>query len=122
MASLNQAKIAARLTGVNRLGLLLSGRPKAAPALIRSFATTIKRQDALQGQAWAYRHRNPEPKKGVVMTANFIGTFVYWWIFFHIFTEPGHLFGGSVFGEFDFPNPEEWTDEELGIPPDDYEE
>lgn len=121
MALLNQAKMAAKLTGVNRLGLLLSKRPKAASALIRSFATTIKRQ-GVEDQYWAYRHRNPPPPKAVEYTATAMMTFVYWWIFFHIFTEPGHLFGGSRFGEFDFPNPEEWTDEELGIPPDDYEE
>ena len=122
MASFNQAKTAAKLTGLSRLGLLFGGRPKVTPALIRSFATTIKRQDAHAAQSWAYRHRNPPPAKHVENIATVMMTFVYWWIFWHCFTEPGHLFGGSRFGEFDFPDPEAWTDEELGIPPDDYEE
>ena len=39
---------------------------------------------------------------------------MYWWMFWHIMTEPELLFG-----EFpDYPDPTQWTDAELGIPPD----
>lgn len=123
MALLNQAKIFSKPSGFNKLGCLLVGRPKATSGLIRSFATTLRRQGhPADGGAWAYRNRNPPPTALVDNLATAAMTFVYWWIFWHLFTEPGHVFGGSRFGEFDHPDPLSWTDEELGIPPDDYEE
>lgn len=42
-------------------------------------------------------------------------TVMWWWILWHIFTQPEVLFGC----ENPATHPELWTDEELGIPPDD---
>ena len=44
-----------------------------------------------------------------------IMTGVWWWIFHGVFTEPAHIFG---FWD-EYPEPEKWTDEQLGIPADD---
>ena len=106
--------------GVYRFGINFSGKLKEVSVIKRTFATTLQRKG---GDAWTYRRQNPRPAKGsaVDLIATGLMTTIYWWIFWHLFTEPGHVFGGSKFGEFDYPDPLEWTDEELGIPPDDYE-
>lgn len=41
---------------------------------------------------------------------------IWWWIFYNVFTSPE-----LIFGHMDYPNPAAWTNEELGIPPDDEE-
>ena len=121
MALISQARIATNQNRIQRLGCLFSGRSKEIPTVIRSFATTLQRKGG-GVDSWTYRRQNPRPPKYIEYMSTGVMTLVYWWMFWHIFTEPGHLFGGSRFGEFDFPCPEDWTDEELGIPPDDYEE
>lgn len=39
---------------------------------------------------------------------------MWWWIFWHLWHDFDH-----IVGEFPYPKPELWTNEELGIPPDD---
>ncbi|XP_034935991.1 NADH dehydrogenase [ubiquinone] 1 beta subcomplex subunit 2, mitochondrial-like [Chelonus insularis] len=46
--------------------------------------------------------------------SEFMAGFMWWWIFWHLWHDWGH-----IVGEFDLPDPSSWTDEELGIPPDD---
>lgn len=41
---------------------------------------------------------------------------MWWWIIWHLYWDWGH-----IVGEFDYPDTSKWTDEELGIPPDDEE-
>lgn len=41
---------------------------------------------------------------------------MWWWIIWHLYWEWGH-----IVGEFEYPDTSKWTDEELGIPPDDEE-
>ncbi|XP_026321858.1 NADH dehydrogenase [ubiquinone] 1 beta subcomplex subunit 2, mitochondrial-like [Hyposmocoma kahamanoa] len=62
---------------------------------------------------WSYRVVPPMPSKRATLLAEVLGGFAWWWIFFHIFTEPEH-----VYGEWPYIDPSTWTDEELGIPPD----
>ena len=40
-------------------------------------------------------------------------TLAWWWIFYHIITEPE-----LIFGHMEYPDTSKWTDEELGIPSD----
>ena len=43
-----------------------------------------------------------------------LGGFLWWWLIYHSVHEPG-----LVFGHFPYHHPEtEFTDEELGVPPD----
>ena len=64
---------------------------------------------------WTYRtFTPPKPHHEHIGTA--IIAFTVWWIFYGIFTEPGHIFGHEP-----YPNVEEFTDEQLGIPPVDEE-
>ena len=46
--------------------------------------------------------------------ANIVATIMWWWILYHLFTDYHH-----IIGHFPYPNPEEWTNEELGVPDDD---
>lgn len=48
--------------------------------------------------------------------STYFSTFVvmWWWIIWHLYWDWGH-----IVGEFPYPDASEWTDEELGIPPDD---
>ncbi|MBN3318987.1 NDUB2 dehydrogenase, partial [Atractosteus spatula] len=41
---------------------------------------------------------------------------MWFWILWHCWHDPD-----EVTGHFPWPDPSEWTDEELGIPPDDVE-
>ncbi|KAI8424189.1 hypothetical protein MSG28_005885 [Choristoneura fumiferana] len=63
--------------------------------------------------SWSYRVPPPMPSKSVEMRANIIGGLCWWWILYHIATEPEH-----VYGEWPYIDPSTWSDEELGIPPD----
>ncbi|KAL6267723.1 hypothetical protein P5V15_000794 [Pogonomyrmex californicus] len=63
-----------------------------------------------------YRDIPPEDKTWVY-AAEAIGGFMWWWILWHFWHDFGH-----IVGEFPYPDPSQWTDEELGIPPDDYSE
>merc|ERR1712243_104299 len=45
--------------------------------------------------------------------ANGFAFIIYWWFFHNFMYDPGHILGAGA------PTPENWTDEELGIPPDD---
>ncbi|XP_053971860.1 NADH dehydrogenase [ubiquinone] 1 beta subcomplex subunit 2, mitochondrial-like [Hylaeus volcanicus] len=65
---------------------------------------------------WCYR-APPPPGRLDVITAEVTGGIVWWWTLWHLY------YGWEVLlkGEIPAPIPEHWTDEELGIPPDDDE-
>ncbi|KAJ9583100.1 hypothetical protein L9F63_022543 [Diploptera punctata] len=65
---------------------------------------------------WTYRAPQPPQKKYIRVMADALGGIMWWWIFWHLWHEWGH-----IVGEFEYPDPSKWTDEELGIPPDDEE-
>ncbi|XP_031616471.1 probable NADH dehydrogenase [ubiquinone] 1 beta subcomplex subunit 2, mitochondrial [Contarinia nasturtii] len=65
---------------------------------------------------WTYRTghiHHPLYKRAMVQ---FAGGFMWWWILWHLYWDWGH-----IVGEFEYPDTSKWTDEELGIPPDDEE-
>nr|CAI5840475.1 unnamed protein product [Callosobruchus analis] len=61
--------------------------------------------------AFNYRKGAPKPSKNLILCAEIVQGFAWWWVLWHFWTEPDH-----VFGEFEYPDPRKWTDEELGIP------
>ncbi|CAG9765520.1 unnamed protein product [Ceutorhynchus assimilis] len=61
--------------------------------------------------AWAYRKGTAPPTKTLFMIADFTQGVMWWWILWHLWTEPDH-----ILGEFAWPDSRKWTDEELGIP------
>jgi len=65
------------------------------------------------GGDWYYRSL-PPPQPKFELLAEASGAFMWWWIFWHCMTDYHH-----IIGHFDFPDIDGWTDEELGVPPDD---
>lgn len=62
---------------------------------------------------WAYRpiHR---PSKGWSIATEITGGLVIWWVLYRSFYDYQH-----ITGHWFPPDVSKWTDEELGIPPDD---
>ncbi|XP_067119617.1 NADH dehydrogenase [ubiquinone] 1 beta subcomplex subunit 2, mitochondrial-like [Centruroides vittatus] len=63
---------------------------------------------------WTYRAPQPPPERKNVILAEIIGGLAWWWVLWHLWHEWGH-----IVGEFPYPEPSKWTDEELGILPED---
>jgi len=101
------------LASVSRLALVATRRggiAVATPAR-RSLATS----SPLNGGGWTYREPVvPAPSRNFT-AAWVLLSGVWWWIFHGVLTEPAHIL---PFWD-NYPEPEKWTDEELGIPPDD---
>ncbi|XP_053889906.1 NADH dehydrogenase [ubiquinone] 1 beta subcomplex subunit 2, mitochondrial [Malaclemys terrapin pileata] len=58
----------------------------------------------------------PKVTRRQVIHSELLSGFMWFWILWHFWHSPG-----SVLGHFPYPDSSEWTDEELGIPPDDEE-
>ncbi|KAF0297526.1 NADH dehydrogenase [ubiquinone] 1 beta subcomplex subunit 2, mitochondrial [Amphibalanus amphitrite] len=68
----------------------------------------------LEDVRYYYRAIATEHPKGRVIAGDLIVAFMWYWILYHMWYEPEHLFG-----EFEYPDAAKWTDQELGIPADD---
>ncbi|XP_017782624.1 PREDICTED: NADH dehydrogenase [ubiquinone] 1 beta subcomplex subunit 2, mitochondrial-like [Nicrophorus vespilloides] len=73
--------------------------------------TAIQNSVRNSGHACNYRCAGPPAHPKVIMAAEFVGGFAWWWVLWHLWTEPGH-----ITGEFEFPDASKWTNQELGIP------
>ncbi len=58
-----------------------------------------------------YRCPPAAPAKTQVVLSEIMMTGMWWWIFWNLFTDYGH-----VIGEFPYPNTDNWTNKELGVP------
>ncbi|XP_075414869.1 NADH dehydrogenase [ubiquinone] 1 beta subcomplex subunit 2, mitochondrial [Tenrec ecaudatus] len=56
----------------------------------------------------------PQLTRHQVLLGEFFSGFMWFWILWRFWHEPD-----AVLGHFPYPDPAQWTDEELGIPPDD---
>ncbi|PZC85588.1 NADH dehydrogenase [ubiquinone] 1 beta subcomplex subunit 2, mitochondrial [Helicoverpa armigera] len=81
---------------------------------LKNAADNVKQAKRNAGHGvWSYRVPPPLPSKKAILLAEGLGAFAWWWIFWHIITEPEH-----ILGEFKYIDPRTYTDAELGIPPD----
>lgn len=62
---------------------------------------------------WAYREYG-EPSKLWNGAAEIAGGLAWWWFLYRMYYDYSH-----ITGHWEYPDPSKWTDEELGIPPDD---
>ncbi|CAJ1054708.1 NADH dehydrogenase 1 beta subcomplex subunit 2%2C mitochondrial [Collichthys lucidus] [Xyrichtys novacula] len=58
----------------------------------------------------------PQLTKNQVIQSEILSGAMWFWILWHCWHEPD-----AVLGHFPWPDASQWTDEELGIPPDDEE-
>ncbi|NXX29991.1 NDUB2 dehydrogenase, partial [Nicator chloris] len=58
----------------------------------------------------------PELTRAQVIRSEMLSGFMWFWIFWHFWHS-----SDMVLGHFPYPDASAWTDEELGIPPDDEE-
>ncbi|XP_076153193.1 NADH dehydrogenase [ubiquinone] 1 beta subcomplex subunit 2, mitochondrial [Alosa pseudoharengus] len=58
----------------------------------------------------------PQLTKNQVFQSELLSSAMWFWILWHCWHDPD-----AVLGHFPWPDSSEWTDEELGIPPDDDE-
>ncbi|XP_011148923.1 NADH dehydrogenase [ubiquinone] 1 beta subcomplex subunit 2, mitochondrial-like [Harpegnathos saltator] len=79
-------------------------------------ATNLQSTRLSHEHKWSYRVI-PPVEKNWLHVAEAFGGLMWWWILWHLWHDYGH-----IIGEFPYPDISKWTDEELGIPPDDYEE
>ncbi|XP_065317253.1 NADH dehydrogenase [ubiquinone] 1 beta subcomplex subunit 2, mitochondrial-like [Gordionus sp. m RMFG-2023] len=63
---------------------------------------------------WYYR-RPPVPHPLDHYSAKALNGFFWWYILYNLWYYPE-----DTIGHYYYPDPAKWTDEELGIPPDDY--
>uniref|UniRef100_A0A0K8TQ77 Putative nadh dehydrogenase ubiquinone 1 beta subcomplex subunit 2 mitochondrial n=1 Tax=Tabanus bromius TaxID=304241 RepID=A0A0K8TQ77_TABBR len=96
-------------------GLLLG---RALKQLISSKSTALPSKLLIRNShAVSYRVAAPPASKATKFGAEFVGALMWWWVLWHLWHEYEH-----ITGEFEYPDPSKWTNAELGIPPDDYEE
>ncbi|KAJ3640971.1 hypothetical protein Zmor_027503 [Zophobas morio] len=79
--------------------------------LLRGAPLETVQQVRNSSHVWSYRSAGPPPTKNLLWAAEAVQGFAWWWVLWHLYTEPGH-----VTGEFPYPDPRQWSDEELGIP------
>ncbi|CAB0013396.1 unnamed protein product [Nesidiocoris tenuis] len=78
--------------------------------------SVIYRYGTNMAKRYSYRcGAYPAPKHKIIL-AEIMGASMWCWVIYNVISEPEHLTG-----EFLWPDVKQWTDQELGIPPDDAE-
>ncbi|KAK6168751.1 hypothetical protein SNE40_019935 [Patella caerulea] len=72
----------------------------------------VPKTQVCHASTWCYRKRTVIDNKSNIY-CDFIGVFLWYWILYGLYREPEHIIGHYV-----LPDTSKWTDEELGIPPD----
>ncbi|XP_016159377.1 PREDICTED: NADH dehydrogenase [ubiquinone] 1 beta subcomplex subunit 2, mitochondrial [Ficedula albicollis] len=71
---------------------------------------------AVRGQSPPRYRQFPELTRAQVIRGEVLSGFMWFWILWQFWHN-----SDMVLGHFPYPDPSAWTDEELGIPPDDEE-
>ncbi|EAT33770.1 AAEL013960-PA [Aedes aegypti] len=92
---------------------LLLGRLLQRAASSPATTAAIRNQLVRHGHDVSYRMNGPKPEMLARVGAQVAGGLMWWWVLWHLFHEYEH-----ITGEFDYPDPSQWTNAELGIPSD----
>uniref|UniRef100_A0A224Y2Y0 Putative nadh dehydrogenase n=1 Tax=Panstrongylus lignarius TaxID=156445 RepID=A0A224Y2Y0_9HEMI len=87
---------------------------KAECILKKPSPGNVYQQIRNSGGLYSYRVGGYPHSTFQIVGSNILAGLMWWWILWHMWHEPDH-----VLGEFPYPKPSKWTNEELGIPPDD---
>lgn len=94
--------------------------PKNNSQSRRLFSTTLRKDGHGPPTTALYRNTAPPVTYGPRITyLNAVRTFVWTVLFYKAWYDPWSAMGHP---KYSVPDPSKWTDEELGIPPDDYDE
>ncbi|KAM8821472.1 NADH dehydrogenase [ubiquinone] 1 beta subcomplex subunit 2, mitochondrial [Eudromia elegans] len=98
--------------------MVLAALGRAAGArLLRAGRSAAGRRCAGGDVHIEVRYRQfPQLTRAQVIRGEALSGFMWFWILWHFWHSPD-----MVLGHFPYPDPAAWTDEELGIPPDDEE-
>ncbi|ETN64598.1 mitochondrial NADH-ubiquinone oxidoreductase AGGG subunit [Anopheles darlingi] len=96
--------LASRAVLVGRLLNRALGRQAGSAGVLRN-------QIVRHGHDWSYRVNGPKPDLITRVGAQVAGGLMWWWVLWHLFHEYEH-----ITGEFDYPDPSQWSNAELGIP------
>ncbi|XP_074661059.1 NADH dehydrogenase [ubiquinone] 1 beta subcomplex subunit 2, mitochondrial-like [Tubulanus polymorphus] len=80
----------------------------------RTKINTLLLRNGSSSTAWTYRKLSRTTNKKHLLLCDLMGGLMWWWILWHFWTEPEH-----IYGHYEYPDTSKWTDAELGIPPDD---
>ncbi|XP_075611717.1 NADH dehydrogenase [ubiquinone] 1 beta subcomplex subunit 2, mitochondrial [Balearica regulorum gibbericeps] len=96
---------------------MLASLGRSAGRLLRAGSGVTGLRHAGGGVHIQPRYRQfPELTRSQVIRSELLSGFMWFWIFWHFWHS-----SDMVLGHFPYPDPSAWTDEELGIPPDDAE-
>ncbi|GFS86544.1 uncharacterized protein NPIL_521941 [Nephila pilipes] len=76
----------------------------------KTFTRNIEAKRSSSTNYWVYRQEAVTPEKWRYHVADGINAVMWWWILVHLWYQWGH-----IVGEFEYPEPEKWTDAELGV-------
>ncbi|XP_055639983.1 uncharacterized protein LOC129777630 [Toxorhynchites rutilus septentrionalis] len=96
---------------------VLLGRLLQRSLSSRNAVSGIRKQIVRHSHDVSYRMNGPKPELWARAGGQIAGGLMWWWVLWHLFHEYEH-----ITGEFEYPDPTAWTNAELGIPPDNFEE
>ncbi|XP_057283839.1 NADH dehydrogenase [ubiquinone] 1 beta subcomplex subunit 2, mitochondrial [Pezoporus wallicus] len=97
--------------------MALASLGRSAGRLLRAGSGAVGRRHAGGEVHIQPRYRQfPELTRAQVIRSELLSGFMWFWILWHFWHS-----SDMVLGHFPYPDPSAWTDEELGIPPDDAE-
>lgn len=86
----------------------------------KSVIVSTVRKGHYPSDSGVYRNDAPPVTYGPrIKLRNAFHIFIWWHIFYSFWYDPEIMLGHP---QYEIPNAELWSDEELGIPPDDYDE
>ncbi|XP_036367654.1 NADH dehydrogenase [ubiquinone] 1 beta subcomplex subunit 2, mitochondrial-like [Octopus sinensis] len=102
------------IAGPKFIGYLI---PRFSSKVLSSINQTLSTCPIWRRWKFSYRDVPPVTNKTILVLCNVVGFTVWYWMMYKVYHEFDH-----IVGHFTYPTPSKWTDEELGIPPDDEEE
>lgn len=102
--------------------LISRGLPLLQRTLLKSGKNSAVHRVAIQvrnsGDAFRYRCQGGEPPGSEFQEKMTDAAYIifWWWVCYNCIAHYDH-----IIGEYEYPDASKWTDEELGVPPDDYE-
>jgi len=110
-AALGRGAVRTTLAATKAIGGAYVGGVGNAGAVVKTVGNTVINSVRNSGGVGVYRRVAARDDKSTEFQATAMMAFMWYWIIYHILTEPEHLYGHWI-----PPNPKDFTNAELGIP------